>query len=146
MAKTKSQRMKEYRERKKATLGDEWLKQESQRTKQYYVPVEMLGKKKAKARRERVKKNVQNYRNRMKSNANEQTVVVAATEDENGVSSTTDTNSPALIVKLPTSLPSRSSAGKKRVSHALARANEKIKDLRNENENLMRNLNASRKR
>ena len=36
--KSKSQRMKEYRERKKALLGDKWLSKERQRVKQYYKP------------------------------------------------------------------------------------------------------------
>ena len=36
MAKIHAQRRKEYRERKKAALGNHWMKEESSRTKKYY--------------------------------------------------------------------------------------------------------------
>ena len=44
MANSKSQRMKEYRARKKAQLhvGDEWLKHENVRVKAYFKPVSEL--------------------------------------------------------------------------------------------------------
>ena len=45
MAKSKAQRMKEYRARKKATLGEDCLKQERNRTKQYYKPTAELNRK-----------------------------------------------------------------------------------------------------
>ena len=48
MAKSKSQRMKEYRERKKASLGEKWLIQESNRTREYYKPTSQLNSKEKK--------------------------------------------------------------------------------------------------
>ncbi|CAC5376763.1 unnamed protein product [Mytilus coruscus] len=54
----KSQRMKKYRERKKASLGEKWLIQESNRTRAYYKPTSQLNSKEKKARRERIRDNV----------------------------------------------------------------------------------------
>jgi hypothetical protein len=45
MAKSKAQRMKEYRARKKASLGEDCLKQERNRTKQCYKPTAELNRK-----------------------------------------------------------------------------------------------------
>lgn len=56
MAKSKSQRMKEYRARKKEILGDEWLKMERERVKGYYVPTEILSKADKEKRREKNRK------------------------------------------------------------------------------------------
>lgn len=51
MAKTKAQIMKDYRERKKALLGDKWLKSESDRVKSYFVLVAQLNREKKKIKR-----------------------------------------------------------------------------------------------
>ena len=48
MAKSHAQRQKEYRERKKAEIGSNWLEKESKRTKKYYTKVEQLTKTEAK--------------------------------------------------------------------------------------------------
>ncbi|CAC5416137.1 unnamed protein product [Mytilus coruscus] len=64
MAKSKSQRMKEYRERKKASLGEKWLIQEGNRTREYYKPTSQLNSEEKKARRKRIRDNVSAYRKR----------------------------------------------------------------------------------
>lgn len=66
MAKTKSQRMKEYRERKKALLGDIWLRKENQRVKSYFVPISELPLRKQHHKRELIKKHAQTYRKKLK--------------------------------------------------------------------------------
>ena len=65
MAKTHAQRQKEYRERKKAELGDTWVKAENRRTQKYYVPTAFLSKDRADQRRKRVKKNVRQFRKKL---------------------------------------------------------------------------------
>ena len=56
MPKSKSQRMKEYRARKKAKLGEEWLKQERQRIRGYFPPTEELTEVQKEERRQRHRK------------------------------------------------------------------------------------------
>jgi len=115
MAKSKAQRMKEYRARKKASLGEDWLKQE------------------------RIRDNVAAYRKRQKAllNNTDDTIPVSDEKnplvsmgDENGVSSTSSTQ--PLVVKMPM-LSARFKGGKKRASHALKRKNLEINRLRKHN-------------
>ncbi|VDI60354.1 Hypothetical predicted protein [Mytilus galloprovincialis] len=156
MAKSKSQRMKEYRERKKASLGEKWLIQESNRTREYYKPTSQLNSKEKKARRERIRDNVSAYRKRQITLLNKTNNVALLNEadldepnpvvliaDENGVSSTS-TNQP-LIVKMPL-ISAKSKGGKKRASHALKRATNEIRNLKTHNKNLKKSQNTLRKR
>ncbi|MEW8542104.1 MAG: hypothetical protein AB2693_01100 [Candidatus Thiodiazotropha sp.] len=155
MAKSKAQRMKEYRERKKAELGEEWLRRENRRVKSYFIPVSELSKEKKTSRRLRNRRNAQNYR--MRKHASRDTgsststvqeslaSTSRATEDDLGVSSTTgDVADTPLVVKLPW-MKSHSSAGKKRASRALAKAKREIGNLSNKNKDLNRKLNTARK-
>ncbi|CAC5402742.1 unnamed protein product [Mytilus coruscus] len=156
MAKSKSQRMKEYRERKKASLGEKWLIQESNRTREYYKPTSQVNSKEKKARRERIRDNVSAYRKRQTALLNKTNDVallkeadldepnpLVLIEDENGVSSTS-TQQP-LIVKMPL-ISAKSKGGKKRASHALKRATNEIRNLKKHNKNLKKSQNTLRKR
>ena len=155
MAKSKAQRMREYRERKKAELGEEWLRRENRRVKSYFVPVSQLSKEKTAKRRERNRGNAQSYRakKQMKlsddNNTNVAIVNNAGTstsrEDENGVSSTSDILNSPLVVKLQ-AMKSHSSVGKKCTSRALAKAYREIERLSDQKKDLSRKLNSARKR
>lgn len=114
MAKTKAQIMKDYRERKKASLGDKWLKSESQRVKSYFVPVAQLNREKKIKRRDKERTRKQRYRLKKKlmcENEQQRTEDAPSIstetiqEDSFGVSSTT-----GLKVKL--SFPSKKKKSK----------------------------------
>lgn len=159
MAKTKSQRMKEYRERKKALLGDEWLRRENQRVKGYFVPISELPLRKQEHKRELNKKHAQTYRKKLKldidntdrsSKTEEHRVLTpepSTTQGSNEVSSTTNIPNP-LIVKIPftSKESSRESRGRKRISRALAKQYRKNETLKDQNEELKRKLNTVTKR
>lgn len=157
MAKTKAQRMKEYRERKKALLGDEWLKKERERVRVYKPPIAELSIEEQEHKRKMNRKHCDTYRKKRKLayeeeaspdiqiNENNDSTI---TDDCNGVSSTTFNMSEPLTVKINFNKPesSRKSRGRKRVSRALAkqyRLNEKLEE---ENDSLRRKLNSTRKR
>ncbi len=147
MAKSKAQRMKEYRARKKAELGDAWLKRENQRVKGYFVPISELSEEKQTHKRKLNKNHCETYRKKQKTVACDETIESGennktndALEDENAVS---------LIVKMRFNTPkesSRQSRGRIRVSRALAKQYRKNKTLQDENESLKRKLNSVRKR
>jgi hypothetical protein len=58
--------MREYRQRKKAALGEEWLEKERKRIRSYYKPVDQLSSKDRKKRREKMRVYVVAYRERQK--------------------------------------------------------------------------------
>lgn len=60
MAKTKAEIQRDYRERKKLCEGGNYLANERERVKGYYVPIETQTKKKADERRKKVRKWVKN--------------------------------------------------------------------------------------
>ena len=66
MAKSHAQRQKEYRERKKADHGSNWLENESKRTKAYYKKVSELSESAAAKRRKFLRKKQAAYRARKK--------------------------------------------------------------------------------
>ncbi|KAK6165970.1 hypothetical protein SNE40_022770 [Patella caerulea] len=101
--------MKEYRARKKASLGTVWLQMESQRVMKYYVPTADLNKKQKTERRLRIKKNVPN------ASLHSSTIIL---EDENSVSSMS--NIPVTETLLIVKLPSYRTSGKKRSQRALS--------------------------
>ena len=136
MAKSKSQCMKEYRERKKQQLGDRWLTIERERVKKYRQTAHIDPEKKEHIRElSRIRQ--ARYRNRKKRN-NE------ADGDGDTVSSTTD----SLTVKMPFKSTKSSSCvkGKKRVSRALSRSYRRIETLEDKNEELKRKLKNAQKR
>ena len=157
MAKSKSQRMKEYRARKKEILGDEWLKMERERVKGYYVPTEILSKADKEKRREKNRKAASKFYKKKKNDKNVEDEIMNCPEnqstsglhidDENGVSSTS--NEP-LTVKLPFQVNGGSGnkfkGGKKRASRALKKSYRKIETLEEENEILKRKLKSTQKR
>ena len=157
MAKTKAQRMKEYRERKKALLGDEWLKKERERVRVYKPPVSTLTEEQQEHKRELNRKHCETYRKKRKLEEaaspnsqinNNDSSVTTTTEDCNGVSSTTDNTSETLTVKMNFNNPesSRKSRGRKRVSRALAKQYRQNDKLEEDNRSLKRKLNSTRKK
>ncbi|WAR14247.1 hypothetical protein MAR_004352 [Mya arenaria] len=159
MAKSKAQRMKEYRARKKAELGKEWFKRENQRVKGYFVPISELSEEKQAHKRQLNRKHCETYRKKRKIIAHEENTQevgessqnIDSLEDENGVSSSTvsTANEQSLTVKMNFGMPkesSRQSRGRKRVSRALAKQYRKNETLQDENESLKRKLNTVRKR
>ena len=150
MAKSKSERMKAYRAKKKAQLGDGWLLQERQRVKQYYKRTEDLNRVQKQQRREKVRQQVCRHRQKQKDSVEVETqgsFSASITEDEHGVSSTmssTPVTRSKLIVKLPST--SRANTMKKRNAKALAKAYRKIKSLEEKNISLKKKLNAQAQR
>lgn len=160
MVKTHAQRQKEYQERKKAELGDKWLKAESSRTKRYHVPTAMLSKEKADSRRERVKKNVRRFRTKLRNQKNadksqherSDANQVNTISSSNEVSSSSDIQNPStsniqnpttpkkLIVKLP------GMATRNRVSRRVARQQREIRKLKDLSESLERKNASLRKK
>ena len=151
MAKSKSQRMKEYRERKKQQLGDRWLTIERERVKKYRQTAHIDPEKKEHIRElSRIRQ--ARYRNRKKRNneadgdltgdAPEDPEPTPSTSDDT-VSSTTD----SLTVKMPFKSTKSSSSvkGKKRVSRALSRSYRRIETLEDKNEELKRKLKNAQK-
>lgn len=154
MAKTKAQRMKEYRERKKALLGDEWLKKERERVRAYKPPIDQLSKEEQEHKRKLNRKHCEKYRQKRKtektaeqSSQNNDNVVSTAA-DSNGVSSTTGSTTEILTVKMNFNKPenSRKSRGRKRISRALAKQYRHNEQLEEDNKSLKRRLNTTRKR
>ena len=66
MAKSRKQIKKEYRERKKKSMGQEYFKKERERTKKYYVATAELSATDKKKRRERVREQVKKFRKQQK--------------------------------------------------------------------------------
>ncbi|KAH3858124.1 hypothetical protein DPMN_100743 [Dreissena polymorpha] len=63
MAKSKAQRMREYRERKNQQIGEEeWLRQERNRRKIYFTPMAQMDEDKQLKARERNRKCQQSFR------------------------------------------------------------------------------------
>ena len=154
MAKTKSQRMKEYRERKKQLLGDEWNRMERERMRASRVPVSQLSAQELEHKRALNRKHCAKFRMKRKLEKAKETNIdqqkCTSETDINGVSSTTDiaVGSP-LKVKMnfnSCNQSSRRSRGRKRVSKALAKQYRKNEKLEEENESLRRRLNTTRKK
>jgi hypothetical protein len=156
MAKTKSERMKEYRARKKEQLGEKWFAMERERTKMYYIPTDGLSDADKGKRRERNREAARKYYKKQKARRDAKLEIKKCPEnerttgtylvDENGASSTTNKS---LIVKLPFLCNTRSGnkfkGGKKRVSRALKKSYRKIETLEDENKLLKRKLKTTQK-
>ncbi|CAH1798517.1 unnamed protein product, partial [Owenia fusiformis] len=126
MAKSKAQRMKEYRERKKQEMGEDWLKKERERVKKYYIPLELLPAKDRKRKQAINRNNWQNFRNK-RQKPNDSSTPQPSSSSENEVTSTTGyLQLPSLMDSIDKS---RKSSGRKRVNRALSRAHGKIKRL-----------------
>lgn len=162
MAKTKSQRMKEYRARKKEQLGDEWLRRENQRVKSYFVPISALTEEKQMHKRQLNREHCKTYRKKQRSSVENRDAVADSVENqdavadtvvergENEAGSSTDHRNTPLTVKMNFHMSkesaSRQSRGRKRVSRALAKQYRKNEKLLGENESLKRKLNTVRKK
>lgn len=153
MAKSKAQRMREYRERKQQQLGNRWLKMERERTKPYFKKIEDLDEEKRAKRRQQNRDSQSTYRKKMKARTDnevrdndievhigDQQPSTSQINDDTVVSSTTG-NDMTLTVKLPFGpSTSRASKGKQRVSRTLARTYRRIETLEDHNEELKRKL------
>jgi len=149
MAKSKAQRMKEYRERKKQQLGNKWLKIEKERIRAHRQSVQINPEKKE-HERELGRIRQARFRNKKKVNCpltsidDQNQATEAPSTSEDAVSSSTDT----LIVRLPFVSTKSTSAvkGKKRASRALAKSYRRIETLEDKNEDLQRKLKNAQKR
>ena len=137
MAKSKAQRMKEFRVRKKAQLGDQWLRRENERVKSYFIPIAELSDEKQLQKRERNRTDCTMYRRKLKMDEtelrqnqtqNDEEWSNTSTSDDNEVSSTTSVDYGPMTVKMKFTKSrsssegsSRQSRGRKRVSRALAK-------------------------
>ncbi|KAK6184251.1 hypothetical protein SNE40_006757 [Patella caerulea] len=152
MAKSKSERMKEYRARKKEKLGDKWLKMERNRVRAYYTPTDLLSNEEQDKRRSKNRKAARKFYKKQTSDKSIQAESLSNSEptsvDENGVSSTTSEST--MTVKFPfqcdTGSGNKYRGGKKRASRALKKSYRKIETLAGENETLKRKLKTTQKR
>ncbi|WAR26588.1 hypothetical protein MAR_012292, partial [Mya arenaria] len=148
MAKSKAERMREYRARKKEKLGEkEWLKKERARTKAYFKPMALLDESKQLEIRENNRLNQIRFRRKKHEQKNtgvdrsntELQPSTSTESNENEISSTTDTT---ITIKLP--FPSRAQKGKKRTSRALSKPYRRVETLEDQNEALKRKLSSKR--
>lgn len=159
MAKSKSQRMKEYRARKKEQLGDRWLLQENRRVKNYYVPTSYLNEDSQGKRREQNKRNARRFYQKRKHTETADSIEAEAGQnnlttepgpstsaDDNGISSTTNENLLTVKMQFVTKKDNRKSVGKKRVSRALAKSYRRIKTVEYERDELKRKLDSAQRR
>ncbi|KAK6184255.1 hypothetical protein SNE40_006760 [Patella caerulea] len=152
MAKSKSERMKEYRARKKEKLGDKWLKMERNRVRAYYTPTDLLSNEEQDKRRSKNRKAARKFYKKQTSDKSIQAESLSNSEptsvDENGVSSTTSEST--MTVKFhfqcDTGSGNKYKGGKKRASRALKKSYRKIETLAGENETLKRKLKTTQKR
>ena len=139
MGKTRAEIQRAYRQRKREREGDSYLEKERQRVKKYYVPIDERSKKEQKARRDKVRKFVQEHRIRKRiekaqAETTHHEIEMDDDVDENGVSSTTST--PKLVVKLP-KIDSKERT-RKRVSRAVAKQHRQIQQLKQKNIDLQK--------
>ena len=150
MPTSKSERMKAYRAKKKAQLGDGWLLLERQRVQQYYKRTEDLNRAEKQQRREKVRQQVRRHRQKQKlSDTTEpaQQGSCATDKDESGISGTPSLQ-PGTSSEMKVKLPSveRTKKLKKRNAKALSKAYRKIKTLEERNTCLKRKLNTEAQR
>lgn len=151
MGKSRADIQKAYRERKKQALGQDFLKAERERVRQYYVPASLLSKKK---RAERNQKNkLRNQLCRACKNVRLNALRVRETSDDepsdSGYSSIAENpgnSSTPLIVKLPAmGSATRANGAKKARIRALAKAHKSISKLQQKKKELERKLKAKSK-
>jgi len=136
MAKTKAQRMHEYRERKKAKLGNRWLKAERERVKSYYVPLSKQDSNTRKRTREGNKQRQARFRAKRKVVEQAHIEIQNDNEQEHREDMVTSTTGTPLTVKLPFPTTSRSTSGTKRKFRALAKSYRRIETLQDKMEDL----------
>lgn len=163
MGKSRAEIQRAYRQRKREAEGEIFLDKERKRTRKYYVPISERSKSDQKARREKVRKNVQQFRlrKRLAKLQEEQRTICQRTEcmetDENGVSSTTHgtkecehqsnktpTVNEPLIVKLPGFQAKQRS--RRRVSRALSKKSREMEKLKATNKQLQTKIKTVSKR
>ena len=66
MGESRAQIQREYRERKKAELGQDYYQKERQRIKKYYVPTSNLSKPQQTKRRQKVREQVKRFHKQKK--------------------------------------------------------------------------------
>lgn len=155
MAKTKSQRMKEYRQRKKEQYGEAWAKKERTRVKANYRPTALLTDEEKAKRRERNRINAMKFYHKHRKGPN----TTAGIDDQGsshepsvefepqpGCSKDNLTENNTLTVKLPFHTSVRDRGPKKRQSRALQRSYRRIETLEDQNETLRRKLKSVQRR
>ncbi|XP_060564869.1 uncharacterized protein LOC132724071 [Ruditapes philippinarum] len=151
MGKSRAEIQRAYRERKKASEGEKYFEKERKRTRSYYVPTVKRSKKDLATRREKVRKNVQKYRQRMKELETQEQINQSAcmqeddkliVDDENGVSWSTP--NPKIVVKLPFFDPRQRT--RRRISRVVSKQNREIEKLKFQNESLQKRYKTVSKR
>jgi hypothetical protein len=151
MSKSPAEIQRAYRERKKTSEGEKYFEKERKRTRSYYVPTVKRSKKDLATRREKVRKNVQKYRQRMKElktqeQINQSTCMqedeIMIVDDANSVSSSTP--NPNIVVKLPFFDPRQRI--RRRVSRVVSKQNQEIEKLKFQNESLQKKYKIVSKR
>lgn len=139
MGKTRAEIQREYRERKKVKLGEDYHKAERERVRKYYIPAAELSNKKRKERNDVMKVRNRRCRERRK-NLLERLQVRESADDipsESGYGSQSESSTvpvaerrERLIVSLPAiSVAARAKGSKKARTRALARAHKSISSL-----------------
>ncbi|WAR29651.1 hypothetical protein MAR_003219 [Mya arenaria] len=163
MAKTKAQRMKEYRARKKEQLGDAWLKRERERVKACYTPSALLTEEENAKRRGQNRKNAKTfYKLYKKTPGNNDGMNIRNTEansenahepqqgcsGDNNVSSTTagELMTVKMLLQFRESKSNEKKGPKKRQSRELKISYARIETLADQNETLKRKLKSAQKR
>ncbi|XP_060565544.1 uncharacterized protein LOC132724624 [Ruditapes philippinarum] len=151
MGKTRAEIQREYRERKKAKLGEEFMKKERERVRNYYVPASELSNKKRKERNEKMK--IKNRRARAKAKELLERLQIRESSDDgpsdSGYGSVNEPgpslNEP-MIVSLPAiRVAARANGAKKKKARALARAYHSIRVLQKKKIDLERKLKTKSK-
>ena len=129
---------KRYRERKKREEGERYLARERVRQKKNYIPVELLTRSAKKDRNELIRERVKRCRRNKRIIQEEQNRI-----DNNPVSpqssgyNSQDSAVEMLVVRMPNA---RRNGPRKRLSKALRKANEKLRNVISENINVKRKL------
>ncbi|XP_053373914.1 luc7-like protein 3 [Mercenaria mercenaria] len=151
MGKSRAQIQKEYRDRKKAKLGEEYMQKERERVRKYYIPAKELSNKKRKERNEKMK--IKNRRSRARARERLERLRVRESIDDgpsdsgygSGYPSTSRQSEP-MIVRLPAiNVLSRAKGGKRKQARALARAHKSINVLERKKNELERKLKTKSK-
>lgn len=155
MAKSRAQIQKEYRERKKQQMGEEYKEKERKRAKKYYTPTADLDKTAQKKRREKIRLQVQKFRTERKQQSRlakkaEEEYIAA---DSHGLRSSNNPNNPSLPLIVDFNFQKGKNMARKRISRQVASLNRKLKkvsaekeEFRTQNERLKKRLQRTNKK
>lgn len=133
---------KRYREKKKRTEGEKYLKAERERKKKYYIPVENLSKDELAKRRSQTLNRVKRFLKKKKE--------IQSTELDSPITNNTRSkaskSSTTFSVRLDFGSHKKGASIRKRHKTALRQAYRKIKDLKLQNDTLVKQKNRYAKR